>query len=736
MEPASFRREVRDDLRASLRDPVARLGLATLGVLALAYTLPFVSAAARYELARYYQDVPLLLLGVYAASRRSRDVPHGVERRFWVLVSGALACWIAVRFSQALPLISDFRYVWWPFAQDVLFLCFYVCLALAIEDRPDRPEQGALAELLRAFHSSGAVVFAAGLLFYHVVLPGLLNPAVYGTRLPTRFLYLALDTYLLARLITLGLSARVTRWRLTYFWLGVAASLWLVSDAIEGLWLGDALNLPDYGTLWDALWNVPLVCVLIATHRRRRDDEPAHSAVRIERPAGLVWGGPLAAYVVALPAMHFLMAALGWLDEETRAARELLLLVLLGTLAAIMIVYQSLLARERARLSAEADERRRQAQRLEALGQLAAGVAHDFNNLLTIVVTYIGFVKRGLTAGQDELRRDIAEIEAAAQRGATMVRRLIGFAKRRQSATAPVDLYALVADATQLAGRVLPATIDVRLERRGPSPVVRAEPSAIEQILVNLLTNARDAMPAGGRIVVAVGTATLDAERSKGASGNYGYVVVTDNGVGMDSDTRARLFEPFFTTKGEGFGSGLGMPMVADLVRLQYGVVEVDSAPGRGTSVTVYLRQAPASESSGALVPPAAAVAPAALTGTETILLVEDEAAIRTSARRLLERQGYRVLEARDGADALATYRKHAGEIALVLSDVVMPRMTGPELHHAIGGGVKFLLMTGYTAGETWAGVKPDPMPSVLHKPWMSEELLTAVRATLDGAKG
>jgi CheY-like chemotaxis protein len=239
-------------------------------------------------------------------------------------------------------------------------------------------------------------------------------------------------------------------------------------------------------------------------------------------------------------------------------------------------------------------------------------------------------------------------------------------------------------------------------------------------------------MAGGGRIVVAVGAATLDAERSGGTAGEYGYFAVTDSGVGMDAETRARLFEPFFTTKGEGFGSGLGMAMVADLVRLQHGVIEVDSAAGRGTTVTVYLRRAPAGT---AAEPAAPAEAPAARRrGTETILIVEDEDAIRNSARRLLERQGYRVLEARDGADGLAVYRRHAGQVALVLSDVVMPGMTGPELCQAIGGGVKFLLMTGYTAGEPWAGIKPEPMPPVLHKPFLADELLTLVRATLDGS--
>ncbi len=355
----------------------------------------------------------------------------------------------------------------------------------------------------------------------------------------------------------------------------------------------------------------------------------------------------------------------------------------------------------------------RQAQKMEVVGQLTGGIAHDFNNLLTVILSHANLVEQSLPATASDQLADVAELKQAARRGAEMIRKLLAFSRDQKLQFHPHPLGPLVEAGTAMLRRLLPESIEVRVRIEDDTPAVRADPAAIEQILLNLATNARDAMPAGGVLEVSV-------ERAGG-----GLIRVRDTGTGMDAATRERLFEPFFTTKDVGRGTGLGLTMVYGLVSQLGGTIEIDSAIGRGTTVRILLPVAEAG------IPEGSVSGPELVRGSGTILLVEDEDALRRAAIRLLTHHGYRVFEARDGEEALALFADHADDIDLVLTDVVMPRMSGTALYEALrrqGTTVPFVFMSGYINQESGgASALPEGVPFI-PKPWSIEELLLVLQ--------
>lgn len=370
----------------------------------------------------------------------------------------------------------------------------------------------------------------------------------------------------------------------------------------------------------------------------------------------------------------------------------------------------------------------RQSQKMEAVGQLTGGIAHDFNNLLSVITSTAQLAEDSLNDDIGTAREELHEIRSAARRGADMIRKLLAFSRTRQLHFRPYQLNDLVAASTGVLRRLLPEHIEVRLDASPVAPHVRTDPAALEQILLNLATNARDAMAHGGRLDIS----TTTVARHETGDGPWVLLTVRDTGVGMDAAVRERLYEPFFTTKPPGQGTGLGMTMVYGLMKQHGGVMEVESAPGEGTTMRLYF---PLATPDRQLDSPAA-VRPAP--GTGTILLVEDEAALRRAAQRLLERNGYRVLTAIHGEEAMGVYFRHAGSIDLVVSDVVMPHMSGGQLYSAIraqGELVPFLFMSGYIGEEGHNLLElPEGVP-LLPKPWAVDDLLTQVATALAAAR-
>ena len=382
------------------------------------------------------------------------------------------------------------------------------------------------------------------------------------------------------------------------------------------------------------------------------------------------------------------------------------------------------------------EEQLRQAQKMEAIGQLTGGIAHDFNNLLTVILANADMIERGLQPQQVEMGEDLSDLRRAAQRGSDMVRKLLGYSRRGMIALRPLQITTVVADLLPTLRRVLPESIDVRFIPRAPDAVVSADEGALEQILFNLVTNARDAMPDGGVLRIEVQRVVVDGEHKAlvgwGApGGEYALVCVGDTGHGMDEATKERIFDPFFTTKPPGLGTGLGMAMIYGLVKQQDGFIEIETRVGEGTTVDLYFPLI----KDGAHDETLDAGAVGASEGTETILLVEDEAAIRRAAKRLLEKKGYTVLLANDGVEALDIFNRHESDIDLVISDVVMPRLGGRQLYETLKRQDKFtrfLFTSGYTARDMRDTDSLDPGWPFLQKPWDVDELLRRVREVLD----
>jgi PAS domain S-box-containing protein len=385
-------------------------------------------------------------------------------------------------------------------------------------------------------------------------------------------------------------------------------------------------------------------------------------------------------------------------------------------------------------------EQLKQAQKMEAIGELTGGIAHDFNNILTIVITNAALLADQIALDQADMRGEVSELQRAALRGAELVRKLMTFSRRRDLELSPVNLADVVTDTERALRRLLPKTVELssQMDNAGPF-TIQGDVGAIEQILFNLATNARDAMPDGGTLRLAVYRAWLDREHRRthgwGASGEYIVIAVSDTGCGMNSETRARVFEPFFTTKEAGKGTGLGMAMVYGLMKQHNGYISLYSEPERGTTFRLYFPAVTPCTQASAAQPDT----PAPAGGRERILIVDDEDGIRRSAARVLRRSGYAVEEAADGQKALALLGRAENQFDLLLSDLVMPHMGGLALYEKLqarGNGTRVLLMSGYTAEDVRALKAAQPGLRFLHKPWTVTDLLRRVRGILDEPAG
>jgi len=347
------------------------------------------------------------------------------------------------------------------------------------------------------------------------------------------------------------------------------------------------------------------------------------------------------------------------------------------------------------------EEQFRQAQKMEAVGRLAGGIAHDFNNLLMVIQGYADLLTERLPAGES-LRRNAEQIQAAAQRAAALTRQLLAFSRKQILAPKVLNVNSVVAEMEKMLRRVIGEDIELRTVAARDLWLVKADRSQIEQVIMNLAVNARDAMPHGGRLTIETANVEFDSVVTKAATaiapGNYVMLAVTDNGSGMDEKTKAHIFEPFFTTKEKGKGTGLGLATVYGVVKQSGGYVWVYSEPGRGTTFKIYLPQIAEEVPVGGQEagPDFRQVAK----GSEVILLVEDEAGVRELAREYLEMANYTVLVAEDGHTALELAAMHAGPIHLLMTDVVMPGIGGRELADRMARlrpGIKVLYMSGYT---------------------------------------
>lgn len=378
------------------------------------------------------------------------------------------------------------------------------------------------------------------------------------------------------------------------------------------------------------------------------------------------------------------------------------------------------------------EEQLRQAQKMEAVGQLAGGVAHDFNNMLTVITSYCGLLLTDLPA-DDPTRDDIAEIHGAANRAAALTRQLLAFSRRQVLQPTLVDVNALTLDLEKLLRRLVREDIEMVTELSPNIGNVYADPGQLEQVLVNLVVNARDAMPSGGRLAIRTERIRRSIPDPDMPQPNPFCVCieVADTGIGMRPEVQARIFEPFFSTKEPGQGTGLGLSTVYGIVRQSGGEIQVESALGKGTTIRIHLpcHDGVVTASLRSLVQPERQV------GGETILVVEDDAALRAVAQRILRQHGYRVLSAKNGRDALQALEDYGGGIDLVLTDMVMPELNGFELGAAIGllhPQTRVLYMSGYTGDTIERAQLAQESVAYIEKPFTVEALAAKVREVLD----
>jgi signal transduction histidine kinase/ActR/RegA family two-component response regulator len=384
----------------------------------------------------------------------------------------------------------------------------------------------------------------------------------------------------------------------------------------------------------------------------------------------------------------------------------------------------------------ESEEQLRQSQKMEAVGRLAGGIAHDFNNMLTVIQGFSQLLL-GSLGPQTPAHGQVEEIHMAAQRAAALTQQLLAFSRKQPRKPRALDLNAVVAGMGAMLQRLLGEDIRLVTSPGSLPGHVWADPNQFEHVIINLVINARDAMPRGGTLTVATENVELDGSFTQThpgpRPGSYVLLAVDDTGVGMNADTLAHCFEPFFTTKPKGQGTGLGLATVYGIVKQSDGEIYIASEPGQGTKVRVYLPRVEARSMAIVSAPPPAVL----YRGAETVLLAEDELGVRKLVREVLEQAGHTVLEAASGPAALQAAKGYAGAIQLLLTDVVMPEMSGPELAKQLTTArpeLKVLYMSGYTEeailqhGMLSAGI------TLLQKPFSKDDLLRRVRDVMDSS--
>jgi signal transduction histidine kinase/CheY-like chemotaxis protein len=533
-------------------------------------------------------------------------------------------------------------------------------------------------------------------------------------------------------------SRRVVTW-----WALVVSALWM-GPAIAGMhYIGMAAMRVDARQHYDPwLVGASVAIAVLASFGglwlayRVRADEGRRAVLR-RLVGGTVMGG-------AIAGMHYTGMAAATFTGDGHAGRALVGLLatrelnLAVTFATILILALGLLGAKmdrwfRARLDIE--ERRREAQKLEAIGQLAGGIAHDFNNILTAINNYAEFVSASLPPDAPE-QSDLAGIREAADRAAALTAQLLAFGRKQIVQPVVLDLRDVLGEAGRLLRRLIGEHIRVEVEAAPPLSPVLADRAQLIQVVLNLAINARDAMPDGGTLTIEARDVRLSDDYARihlGVDpGRYVELAVTDTGHGMTADVKARVFEPFFTTKPRGVGTGLGLSTVFGIVKQSGGHIYVYSELRRGTSVKVYL---PRAVGAPAAVDPRTEVR--AQPGRETVLIVEDDPSIRDLAQRVLLKRGYTVLAAGSPGEAVAVVGEQGLLVDLLVTDVMLPEMSGPDLAKILTAqqpGLPVLYMSGYTDTTVVGGGQLEPGATFLPKPFGPEALLKQVREVLDAA--
>jgi signal transduction histidine kinase/CheY-like chemotaxis protein len=721
------------------RDPIlASTAVAVAGLTVVSFALPL-SKPVITEIS-WWADFPLLGFSAFAAWRASVAERGAWGRRFWKLVVLALCLWFAV--------LLDWQFTWGerlPFDGEVLvdflFLAYYFALLLATAVRPHvRADSTRLSPILLTEVVAGAVL-VFGLLEYFVVLPSRIAPKSYETYVPSLSLYVLLDVLLVSRVAWWCRTTRGSRWRTTYCALAASFGFTLLHDIHELIVYTEGKSLEP--SPWDLVWWGQFLFLVLAarasalTAANGEVGAEATGDEGVGHPQALL--GPVASFAFMLPVIHLGGRVADVLDPALDRPREIVVLACAVALGALAIVHQRLMNdryRTVSRRLHEAQIQLQQSRKMEALGRLAGGVAHGFNNMLSVIVGYAEMLTERCAPG-DKTFDALQQIRLAAERAASLTRQLATFSRGRLDREEWVDVDATLSGLLPTLQRLLSDRVTLQFRPGGGGACVQTDPGQFERAIVNIVANARDAMPDGGALRLTTRPLVLGEAESPSPGmlppGRYVEVELTDTGHGMDEEVLSRLFEPFFTTRDREGRRGLGLPIVYGVVRQAAGHIEVDSRPGSGTTVRLILPRRQAATAVPAAEPVVLGDRPS------TVLLAEDERGLRRLIRSTLELEGFRVLEAGDGGSAVDVAERHPGTIDLLLSDVVMPVLGGPEVARTVLASrpeTRVLFISGY-APETLGDLRvPGTRASLLPKPFTMAELVAKVRAQIPGSPG
>lgn len=710
--------------------PVGRGVVSVVAVLAVVYLFELGGDGLRTQLTSNLDRIMLPVM-VALLLVNTRGATRTEERRFWGFLIIALASWFAGTmvffFEQEAGLPR-----WVDLVVDVFYILLYLGMVLAADQQPQLRSGWSERDPVYLFAMVAASIFIVAIFGYFVVVPWAVQPSETARYFSSFNLYVTLDLLLTLRFVLLYRAASDTRWRRCFGLLAMGTAAMAVGDLLEGLYFAE-IFIAVIGDRLDVVWLVPYLCLtaVALTCTGQRDTDA-------ETDAGRQVGSLVPVYAFALPLIHLGLHLLGYLDPDARSAREAIVLVGLVFFAVLIILQQASLEQAVASLRSDLtvralDEKLRRSQRLEAIGQLAGGIAHDFNNLLMVIRSSSELAVRRLGTSMPQVRDKLAEIDGAADRATDLIRQLLAFGRRQELHPQPVRVDAMVLDLQSMLARLIGDNVRLRVAV-GPEPVwAMVDPALLEQVIVNLVVNARDAMPRGGDVAItARAVATAADGGSSGGGGGWAELSVSDSGTGIPAEIRSRIFEPYFTTKEAGQGTGLGLATVYGIVEQSGGVIEVDSAVGGGTTFTVRLPRVDAPRGSRAAAVPASV---SEIT-CRTVLITEDEPKIREALAEYLESIGLEVLQAQDGVDALEVATAFPGTIDLLITDLVMPRMSGPDLAKRMlddNRDLKVIFMSGYTPETMDEYGIDDRNGEFLQKPFLLADLGRMARRVLEG---
>ena len=712
---------------------LGRAMTAVFALLAAVYLLGLGSDSLRASVSVHLDRLvlPSLLVLLIVRTRACRGIE---ERRFWNFLIVGMSFWFTASLVNLLPTFVTVPR-WVDLFVDVLYIALYLSFFLASDQQPQRENGWSKGDILYRYSLVGATLFVVIMFGYFVVVPWTLHPAENLQYFASFNLYVTLDTLLAAKFGMLYLASPSPRWRRCFSLMALMAAIMAIGDLAEGLGFAGIVTAVVGGRV-DIVWvaqHFALATMILTCTPPPEDQDAGAGEAGAPRIQSL-----LPFYAFAIPLVHLGFYLFGVLDPAAHTARVGIVFFGLLFFAGLSVAQQ--IGLERAVASLRSDlvvralgDKLRQSQRLESIGRLAGGIAHDFNNLLMVIKSYAGLAENAVSADNRSAREKLGEIDRAADRAADLIRQLLAFGRRQVLNPEVVHVNEMVLGLEGMLSRIIGDDIELSVDLDEDAGFTRVDPALLEQVIVNLAVNARDAMPRGGRL--SIRTRSVDgapAGAMEVADGARSVeLVVTDSGTGIDPEICDRIFEPYFTTKEMEKGTGLGLATVYGIVEQSGGAIEVTSALGEGSSFNVRFLQVPGTPADPVAQPPRSS---SSLAG-QTVLLTEDEANIREALAEYLESLGIAVIQAEDGVDALELAERHDGDIGVLVTDLVMPRMSGPDLASRLLSGrrdLKVIYVSGYT---------PDAMREYgvsghdavfLQKPFLLSELGDTIREVLD----